>query len=406
MLDDASWKELERCIACSRGGCPVMGTASTMKSVSEMIGMMLPGTSSIPAGHASRQEAAEQTGKRIVEMVRAQLTPSRLLTASSFDNAIRLLAALGGSTNAVLHITAIAGRLGIRIGLEKYALLSANIPLLVNLQPSGQWNMDDFFEAGGLQGVIARLLPELDTGCLTALGLTIGEVYGEHCPVYREEVIATLDNPVTRQTGIKVLTGNLAPQGAILKLSASDARLHKHTGKAIVFDDYEAMLEQLDDPEFEADADSVLVLRYCGPVAKGMPEWGEIPLPKRLLQQGVRDMVRISDARMSGTSYGTVILHVSPEAAVGGPLAWLRSGDRVAVDVERGVLALEVDEAELERRKREWSPAASTNRDHPRGYIRLAAEHMLQADEGCDFDFLRPGANERPRLIPPIVGRG
>lgn len=406
LLDDTAWSELEKCIACSRGGCPVMGTASTMKSVSEMLGLMLPGTSSIPAGHAARQEAAENTGKRIVEMVRADLTPSRLLTPASFDNAIRLLTALGGSTNAVLHITAIAGRLGIRIGLKRYEELAAGIPLLVNLQPSGQWNMDDFFEAGGLQAVIARLLPVLDTDCLTALGRTVGDVYGQRCPVYREEVIGTLENPVARQTGIKVLTGNVAPRGAILKLSASDSSLHKHRGEAIVFDDYETMLERLDDPDFEVQADSVLVLRNCGPVGKGMPEWGEIPIPRRLLQQGVRDMVRISDARMSGTSYGTVILHIAPEAAVGGPLALLRNGDIVAVDIDQGTLALEVDDAELERRRREWVPAVPTNREYPRGYLRLAAEHMLQADEGCDFDFLRPANREEARMIPPVVGRG
>jgi dihydroxy-acid dehydratase len=404
-ITEEDWEQLERCMTCSRGGCPVMGTASTMKSLSEILGMMLPGTSSIPAGHSWRQEAAEATGKRIVEMVKQQLTPSKLLTAASFDNAIRLLAALAGSTNAVLHLTAIAGRVGIPIKLERYAELSAQVPLIVNLQPSGTGNMDDFFEAGGIRAVIRQLMPLLDGSCLTALGNTLAEEYGDHSPIYRPDVIAGLDEPVAEKSGIIVLKGNLAPNGAILKISASDTKLHKHSGPAIVFEDYETMLDQLDDPDFLVDEQSVLVLRNYGPVGSGMPEWGEIPIPKKLLQKGIRDMVRISDARMSGTSYGTVILHVSPEAAVGGPLALVRDGDTIEVDVAQGMMTLHVDQDVLDKRERERLAAPAFHR-HVRGYPRLVAEHILQADEGCDFDFLRAVNKDAAKFIPPVIGRG
>lgn len=400
-LADADMKELEQSISCSFGGCPVMGTASTMKSVSEMLGMMLPGTSDIPATDSRRRLAAEQTGKRIVEMTREGLTPSKLMTEAAFHNAIKLLSALGGSTNAVLHVTAIAGRLGIRIPLADYQRLSDGVPLIVNLQPSGEYGMDDFFRAGGLAGVIHELLPLLDAGCLTALGKRLDEVYTRKPE--RPDIIGPVRQPFKEESGIRVLYGNLAPSGAILKLSASSRELWRHTGRAYVFESYEQMQGEIGSEELDVDASTVLILRGCGPSALGMPEWGEIPIPDKLLKAGVEDMVRISDARMSGTSYGTVILHVAPEAAVGGPLALVRNGDQIAVDVERGSLELLVSDEELGGRRAVLAPHIPR---HPRGYMKLFADQVLQADEGCDLDFLRPKTKADARFVPPIVGRG
>ncbi|BBI35619.1 dihydroxy-acid dehydratase [Cohnella abietis] len=401
LLTEEEWTELEKCISCTQGGCPVMGTSSSMKCLSEMLGMMLPGTSTIPATHASRKWAAEETGKRIVAMVNEGLTPSRLMTEAAFDNAIKLLAAIGGSTNAVIHLTAIAGRLGIRIPLKRYEELSAGIPLMVNLQPSGEHSMDDFFEAGGIGAVIGRLLPHLDTTSLTALGKTLEEVYRDAAS-YRDDVISTLSEPFKTDVGIAVLTGNLAPSGAILKRAASSFINGKHRGQAIVFDSYEEMHERIDSEELEVDETSVLVLRNCGPIGAGMPEWGALPIPKKLLKLGVRDMVRISDARMSGTSYGTNILHVSPEAQLGGPLAAIRSGDWIEVDLERGTLHVELTDKEISERLKAWSPV----RLHKRGYMRIYADHVLQADEGCDLDNLRPASEDEVPFIEPTVGRG
>ncbi|QTH41438.1 dihydroxy-acid dehydratase [Cohnella sp. LGH] len=401
LLTEEEWTELEKCISCTQGGCPVMGTSSSMKCLSEMLGMMLPGTSTIPATHAGRKWAAEETGKRIVAMVKEGLTPSRLMTEASFDNAIKLLAAIGGSTNAVIHLTAIAGRLGIRIPLKRYEELSTGIPLLVNLQPSGEHSMDDFFEAGGLGAVIGRLLPQLDATRLTALGTTLEDVYRD-APSYREDIISTLGEPFKTDVGLAVLTGNLAPSGAILKRSASSFINGKHRGQAIVFDSYEDMHDRIDSEELEVDETSVLVLRNCGPVGAGMPEWGALPIPKKLLKLGVRDMVRISDARMSGTSFGTNILHVSPEAQLGGPLAAIRSGDWIEVDLERGTLHVELTDEEIRERMKAWSPV----RLHKRGYMRMHADHVLQADEGCDLDNLRPASEEEVPFVEPTVGRG
>ncbi|WP_240420685.1 dihydroxy-acid dehydratase [Paenibacillus periandrae] len=402
LYNDEDLQELEACISCSQGGCPVMGTASTMKSISEMLGMMLPGTAAIPAAHAGRKHAAELTGKRIVEMVREQLIPSRLMTEAAFRNAIKLLAALGGSTNAVIHLIAIAGRLGIHIGLDEFAELSADIPLIVNLQPSGEYNMDDFYAAGGLGPVISRLLPLLEDNCLTALGTTVREQY-KTAAVRLGNVITDLEAPYRRESGIAVLKGNLAPHGAIMKRSASSEALQKHRGRAVVFDGYEQMMEQIDRDDLEVDRDSVLILRNCGPAAEGMPEWGAIPIPQKLLRQGVRDMVRISDARMSGTSYGTVILHVSPEAAVRGPLAVVQNGDWIDLDIASGTLRLDVSAEEITSRLQQSSPLP---RRHVRGYLRLFADHVLQAHEGCDLDFLRPNNKTEAAFVPPVVGRG
>jgi len=401
LLTDEEWRELEKCISCTQGGCPVMGTSSTMKSISEMLGMMLPGSSTIPATNAGRKWAAEETGKRIVEMVREDLTPARLMTEAAFDNAIKLLAALGGSTNAVIHLTAIAGRLGITIPLKRYEELSSGIPVLVNLQPSGEHSMDDFFEAGGLGAVIHRLLPELDATCLSALGTTLEESYRQY-QSYRDDVIYSIAEPYKPEASIAVLTGNLAPSGAILKRAASSFIDRTHRGQAIVFDSYEEMHERINSEELEVDENSVLVLRNCGPVGEGMPEWGALPIPNKLLKQGVRDMVRISDSRMSGTSFGTNILHVSPEAQLGGPIAAIRDGDWIEVDLTKGTLNVELSDEEIRERMKDWSPV----RLHKRGFMKLHADHVLQAEQGCDLDLLRPNSKEEAIFIEPTVGRG
>jgi dihydroxy-acid dehydratase len=400
-ISEAEWLELEACMNCTLGGCPVMGTASTMKSMSEMLGMMLPGTASIPAGHTARKAAAEATGRRIVEMVREGLTPSRLMTEAAFRNAIKLLTALGGSTNAVLHLIAIAGRLGITLPPELFEQESRGVPLIVNVQPSGIGGMDDFFEAGGLAAVIGRLMPLLDGDCLSADGRPIREAY-RHAAVYRPDIIASLDNPFKPESGIIILRGNLVPDGAVLKISASSESLKVHRGRAVVFDDYEEMLQRIDRDDLDVDESSVLILRNCGPVGAGMPEWGSIPIPQKLLRRGVRDMVRISDARMSGTSYGTVILHAAPEAAVGGPLAAVRTGDWIELNVPERTLNLCLSDEEIARRLAERERPQPA---HVRGYPRLFAEHVLQAPLGCDLDFLRPRNKEEAAFRKPIVGR-
>ncbi|WP_409346191.1 dihydroxy-acid dehydratase [Paenibacillus sp. MBLB4367] len=405
LLSDEEWQELEKSISCTLGGCPVMGSASTMKSLSEMLGMMLPGTSSIPATDARRKIAAEATGMRIVDMVRENLTPSRLMTEPAFHNAIKLLAAMGGSTNAAIHLTAIAGRFGIRIPIERYAELTESVPLIVNLQPSGSYSMDDFHRAGGLQRVIHNLMPMLDGDCLGCTGETIGRIYGSEMPEYETtaEVIAALGAPFKERAGLGILKGNLAPQGAVIKKSAVSPHLVKHRGQAVVFENYTDMLARIDSDELEVTADHVLVLKYCGPVAMGMPEWGSIPIPAKLLKQGVRDMVRISDARMSGTSYGAVVLHAAPEAAVGGALAIVQEGDWIELDIEASTIRLMLDDSEIEARLAAWQPPEA---QHKRGYPRLFAEHALQAPEGCDLDVLRPDNKEEADFVPPIVGRG
>lgn len=405
LLTDEEWQELEKSISCGLGGCPVMGTASTMKSMSEMLGMMLPGTSSIPADDARRKTAAEATGFRIVEMVKENLTPSRLMTEEAFGNAIKLLAAIGGSTNAAIHLTAIAGRLNIRIPIERYARVAEGVPLLVNLQPSGRYSMDDFFRAGGLSRVIRELLPHLDGACLAATGLTIAQTYLQDRKDWpaETEVIATLEAPLKENAGLAVLKGNLAPQGAVIKKSAVSPHLFRHRGQAVVFEDYADMLSRVDSEELEVDESSVLVLKHCGPVAMGMPEWGSIPIPAKLLKQGVRDMVRISDGRMSGTSYGAVVLHVSPESAVGGPLSIVRDGDWIELDIEASTISLHVNDEEIAERLALWNRPQLR---HKRGYLRMFADHALQAPEGCDLDFLRPDSDEEAVFVPPIVGRG
>ncbi len=402
-MTSGEWDQLEQCMSCSPGGCAVMGTASTMKILSEVCGMMLPGTSQIPAMDARRFAAAEETGRRIVEMVKEELRPSRMLTESTFHNAIKVMAAIGGSTNAVIHLNAIAGRLGIHLDLDLFQRLSSQVPLLVNLQPSGKYNMDDFDEAGGVPALMCELMPILDKDCISATGETIEKSFGSNATVVNRDVIGSLQNPIRDDSAIVVLKGNLAPDGAIIKRSACSAHLLNHTGRAVVFEDYNDMLARIDSEDLDVDESSVLVMRNCGPVGAGMPEWGSIPIPKKLLKAGVRDMVRISDARMSGTSFGAIVLHAAPESAIGGPLSLVRDGDLIALDVSRGTLELLVEDTVLQGRRQNLAPARP---QHKRGYPRLFADHVLQAPEGCDLDFLRPQSRADAVFVPPVIGRG
>ena len=399
-LGESEWQELEGCYSRSAGHCNTMGTASTMTSLAEALGMMLPGTASIPAPDSRRLAAAEATGRRIVEMAREDLCPSCILTPEAFDNAIRVLLALGGSTNAVIHLVAIAGRRGITLPLEKFDELSRRTPVIVNLRPSGQYLMEDFYYAGGVPAVLKEMLPLLQADALTVTGKTLREnVRNAQC--YNRQVIRPLDQPLHPEGALAILHGNLAPHGAVIKTAAATRRLMQHAGRAVVFEGYEEMLARVDDPSLEVDASSVLVLKNAGPVGvPGMPEWGMLPIPAKLLRQGVADMVRISDSRMSGTSFGTVVLHISPEAAVGGPLAAVQTGDLIHLDVERRRLDLEIPEEEFERRLAGWRPVP---RRFQRGYYTMFLEHVLQAHEGCDFDFLRAQPGDRP--YEPQIGR-
>jgi dihydroxy-acid dehydratase len=384
-IDLQAWTQIEDGIARSAGTCMTMGTASTMTSVAEVLGFSLPGASSIPAVDSNHPKMANRSGRRIVEMVWENLKPRDILRENSFNNAIAAVFALGGSTNAVIHMLALAGRAGIPLALDRFDQFSKKTPMLANLRPSGRYLMEDFYYAGGLPALLKALSPHLDLGCLTITGKTLGEnIAGAE--IYNPDVIRTADNPVLTSGGLAILRGNLAPNGAVIKASAAEPRLLKHTGRAIVFDSFNEMNERIDDPALDADANSVLVLRNAGPKgAPGMPEWGNLPIPQELLKAGIRDMVRISDARMSGTSYGACVLHVSPESFVGGPLALLKEGDIVELDVPARQLNMHVSEDELARRRAAWRPHEGI---YPRGYGKLFMQHIKQADEGCDFDFL------------------
>jgi dihydroxy-acid dehydratase len=401
-LSEEEWRSLEACYSCSVGTCNTMGTASTMTVLSEALGMMLPGTATIPANDTRRLEAAELSGRRAVELVREDLRPSAIMTGAAFQNALRTLAACGGSTNAVIHLLAIAGRLRAPLQLEDFDRASQGTPMLLNLQPSGEHLMAEFDAAGGLPALMAELrdLLRLDATTVT------GRALGDHLPQAGsadQRVIRPRAAPQQPPGGLAVLRGNLAPSGAVLRTTTASPTLMRHRGPALVFDSYTEMLERIDAPDLPATAESVLVLRNAGAVGvPGMPEWGAIPMPRKLLLQGVRDMVRISDARMSGTSSGTVVLHVAPEAAVGGPLALVRDGDMIELDVAARSLTLAVPEGELEQRRRMWR--APTPK-HTRGYPKLYAQHVLQPDAGCDFDFLRPQSDDDLGLVAPIVGR-
>jgi dihydroxy-acid dehydratase len=385
-ITERDWQEIEDGIARSPGTCMTMGTAATMMSIAETLGLTLPGASSIPAPDSNHSKMATLSGKRIVEMVWEDLKPRDVLSTRSFDNAIVTLMAMGGSTNALIHLVAMAGRAGIKLPLERYNHFSAKTPLLANVRPSGEkFLMEDFYYAGGLRALLAELKDLLQLDCKTVNGRTLGENL-QGARIHNEEVIRKRSNPLKAAGGLVVVRGNLAPNGAVIKAAAATPRLLKHTGKAVVFEDYNDMAARIDRDDLDADADSVLILRNAGPLGgPGMPEWGMLPVPKKLLRQGVRDMVRISDARMSGTSYGTCVLHVAPESFVGGPLALVRNGDLIELDVEKRVLNLKVPDQELQKRKAAWKPP---ERRFERGYGVLFGQHVRQADEGCDFDFL------------------
>jgi len=384
-IDQQAWMEIEEGIARSAGTCMTMGTASTMTSVAEALGFSLPGASSIPAVDANHAKMANRSGRRIVEMVWEDLKPRDILTAASFKNAMVTVLALSGSTNAVIHVIAMAGRAGIKLTLHEFDELSKKTPVLANLRPSGKYLMEDFYYAGGLPALLKSLSPHLELNCVTVTGRTMGENVASS-ETYNSDVIRSVENPVFSSGGLAILRGNLAPGGAVIKPIAADPELLKHAGRAIVFDNYNEMNARIDDPALDVDASSVLVLRNAGPKgAPGMPEWGNLPIPQKLLKAGVRDMVRISDARMSGTNYGTCVLHVSPESFVGGPLALLNEGDIIELDVEHRQLNMRVSEDELRRRREAWRPGGEI---YPRGYGKLFMQHIKQADEGCDFDFL------------------
>jgi dihydroxy-acid dehydratase len=384
-IDSQAWTQIEDGIARSAGTCMTMGTASTMTSVTEVLGFSLPGASSIPAVDSNHPKMANCSGRRIVEMVWEGLKPRNILSDSSFNNAIAAVFALGGSTNAVIHLVALAGRAGIKLTLDRFDQFSRKTPMLANLRPSGKYLMEDFYYAGGLPALLRALASHLDLNCLTITGKGLGEnIAGAE--TFNKDVIRTTDNPILPSGGLAILHGNLAPNGAVIKASAAEPRLLKHTGRAIVFDSYDEMNARIDDPALAVDESSVLVLRNAGPKgAPGMPEWGNLPIPQKLLKAGIRDMVRISDARMSGTSYGACVLHVSPESFVGGPLALLKEGDLIELDVAARQLNMRVSDDELAARRAAWRPKEGI---YPRGYGKLFMQHITQADKGCDFDFL------------------
>jgi dihydroxy-acid dehydratase len=395
-LDECSWREMEDGIARSFGTCMTMGTASTMAAAVDALGFTLPGASSIPAADSAHARMAAAAGRRVVEMVWEDLKPRDVLTTEAFENAVTAAMALGGSTNAIIHLIAMAGRAGAQLDLDRFDHLSRHTPWIANIRPSGQFLMEDFFYAGGLRGALSRLRDLLHLECVTANGLTLGENIADAL-ICNDDVIAPREQPLGPEGGVAVLRGNLAPDGAVIKHTAMERRLLQHSGPAVVFRDYNDMDARLDDPGLTVTADSVLVLQNAGPLGgPGMPEWGMLPIPKKLLAQGVRDMVRISDARMSGTAYGACVLHVAPESFVGGPLAFVRDGDLVELNVPARSLTLRVSDEELTRRRAEWKPPEL---QYPRGFGRLHALHVMQANRGCDFDFLAGTASiEDPEI--------
>ena len=387
-LSDEAWQEMEAGIARSHGTCMTMGTAATMMGIAEAIGMTLPGASSIPAADANHIRMSAECGRRIVDMVWEDLTPTKLLSKDSFANGITAAMAMGCSTNAIIHLVALSRRAGHPVTLDDFDAASRQVPVIANIRPSGdRYLMEDFFYAGGLRAMLARLGGHLKGEALTVNGRTLGEnVAGAE--VFDDDVIRPLDNPIYAEGALAVLRGNLAPDGVVIKPSACAPHLLRHTGRAIVFDDYPALKKAVDDPALDITGDDVMVLRNAGPKGAGMPEWGMLPIPTKLLKQGVKDMLRLSDARMSGTSYGGCLLHCAPEAAVGGPLALVQTGDRITVDVPARRIHLEVSDEELARRRAAWVAPAPR---YERGYGWMFGKHILQADQGCDFDFLEAG---------------
>jgi dihydroxy-acid dehydratase len=397
-LDEKSWFEIEDGIARSPGTCMTMGTAATMMSIAEALGMSLPGASSIPAVDSNHNRMASLSGQRVVDLVWEDVKPTDILTEQAFENAIMVLMAIGGSTNGIIHLTALARRVGVGLDLESFDRISQGIPLLANIKPSGSYVMEDFYYAGGLRALMQQLKERLHLEALTINGRTVRENL-DGAEVFNPDVIRLFDNPVKQAGGTAVLHGSLAPNGAAIKPTAAEERLWKHRGPALVFKDIRDLKARVDSEDLDVTADSVLVLQHAGPIgAPGMPEWGQLPVPKKLLDQGIRDIVRISDARMSGTSYGACILHVAPEAALGGPLALVRDGDLIELDVEGRRLDLLVPEAELEERRTQWQPPKA--KAH-RGYAALYTQHVNQAHEGCDFDFLlgTPGETPEPDIF-------
>ena len=380
--------EVETRLATTAGTCAVMGTASTMACLAEALGMSLPGTAAIPAVHADRLRAAEATGRAAVQLIRSGITPRHVITHAAVENALRVLLAIGGSTNAIIHLTGIAGRLGIAVPLTRLNELSETTPVLVNLKPTGQHYMEDFYAAGGMSAVLRELKHLLNLDCVSVTGETLGARLEAEKDIYVDhEVIRPADDPIEPVGGLIALFGSLAPRGAILKRSAAEKSLFESEGRAVVFESLRDLAERIDSDALEATPSDFLVLKHAGPTsASGMPEAGYLPIPGKIARAGVKDMVRISDARMSGTAFGTVVLHVTPDAAAGGPLALVHNGDRIAISVSGRRIDLLVDDAELARRRQASKPPA----DLPaRGYARLYAEHVLQADQGCDFDFLQ-----------------
>ena len=388
VITPQDWQEIENGIARSPGHCMTMGTASTMTSAVEALGVTLPGAASIPAADSRHAAMAAQTGRRIVDMVWEDVKLSHILTRTAFLNSITTVLAIGGSTNAIIHLIAMARRIGVKLGLEDFEDLGRRTPLLANIRPSGAYLMEDFFYAGGLPALLRNLGDLIDTSALTANGRTLGENI-ERAKVFNDDVIRTRENPIVASDTLAVLFGNLAPDGAVIKPPAAEPRLHKHSGPAVVFENYDEMAARIDDPDLVVDENSVLVLKNAGPQgAPGMPEWGQLPIPKKLLERGVRDMVRISDARMSGTSYGACVLHVAPESFVGGPLALVETGDVIELDVAGRRLTLDVKDQVLDERRAGWQQPPAK---YGRGYGALYLEHISQANEGCDFDFLEAG---------------
>ncbi len=401
-IDNDEWEEIGKSLSCGFGACNTMGTASTMNAVLEALGVMPLGISSLPVESDKRFEMSKEAGKRIVEMVYEDLRPTQILTAAAFKNAISALMALGGSTNAVIHLIAIAGRMNISLYPEVFNEQGSLVPCIANVQPAGEMLMDEFDEAGGMPAILKQLGTLLDTNAITYTGKNMADLLKDTSAEINE-VIKSIDNPITPTPTIAILTGNLAPKGAVIKIAAASQHLFNHKGKAVVFNNYDDMLDRIDDEKLEVDENSVLVLKNAGPVAvPGMPEWGMIPIPTKLKKLGVTDMVRISDARMSGTSFGTVILHVVPEAALGGNLALVENGDLIELDIPNRKLQLLVSDEELAQRKENWHAPVSL---HKRGYPKLFIREVLQADEGCDFEFLKPKSADELPFIEPIVGR-
>ena len=395
-IDQQQWEDLLQGIARSPGTCMTMGTAATMMSAVEALGLTLPGASSIPAPDSRHAQMATATGKRIVEMVWEDLRPPQVLTDDAFDNAVTTVIALGGSTNALVHLIALARRAGARLDLDRFDQLARATPLIANIRPAGKYLMEDFYYAGGLRALMERIRPKLHADAMTVNGKTLGENIGG-ARVFNDDVILPVDKALYQDGSLAVLRGNLCPDGAVIKPAASEPRLHRHKGRAVVFRDYHDLSARIDDPNLDVDEASVLVLQNAGPLGgPGMPEWGQLPIPKKLLQQGVRDMLRISDARMSGTSFGACVLHVAPESFIGGPLALVRDGDLIELDIPARRLSLLVSDEEMAARRAAWKAPEPR---YTRGYGAIFAQNVTQANEGCDFAVLA----DRSRIPDPDI---